>query len=109
MRNATYGYFESNPLPAGHHENYSRATTRQVPWTAKGLVITRLRLLTDPGFPLYDVSYCHGMIGEEHVIVQLPFSQLVKRKWKSEIIAYAKRDGVYAKGLGIFDNSSILC
>lgn len=109
MRNPTYGYYESNPLPAGHHENYKRATTRQVDWSTRGLKITRLRLLTDPGFPMYDVSYCHGMIGEEYVIVQLPFSQLTKRKWKSEIIEWAKREGVYAKGLGIFENVSVLC
>lgn len=28
-----------------------------VDWTEPGLEITRLRLLSDPGFPLLDVSY----------------------------------------------------
>lgn len=92
---------------AKYHD--SRGNPRTVYWDEPGLKITRFRLLSDPGFPLWDVSYCHGMIGDEHVDVELPFSQLPKRKWKSAVINYARKDKVFAKGLGIFDNVSTLC
>jgi len=82
-----------------------------VDWTDKRLAkITRLRLLSDPGFPLWDVSYCYGQLHDgTNVKVDLPFHQLPKRDMKAWIIKYAKKDGVYAKGLGIFDNISRLC
>lgn len=67
--------------------------------------VFRLRLLTDRGFPMYDVSYCYGTLKDgTNVRVSLPFHQLTKRKWKSEIIEWAKRDGVFAKRLGILDD-----
>ena len=78
-------------------------------WTTPGLQVTRLRLLSDPGFPAWDVSYCHGILDGRHVNVELPFSQLRKRGWKAEVIEYAKQDNVYAKGLGILTNVSTLC
>ena len=54
-----------------------------VDWTVDGLEITRLRLLSDPGFPFWDVSYCHGVLNGRHVNVRLPFSDLPKYKMKS--------------------------
>ena len=59
MRNPDYGYSETNPLPAsGHPERHGR-----VYWDDPRLKrITRLRLLSDPGFPLWDVSYCYGVL-----------------------------------------------
>ena len=87
---------------AYHDARHNGGDIETVDWTEPGLRITRLRLLTDRGFPMYDVSYCHGMVGDRHVDVQLPFHQLEKRRWKSDVLWYAKRDRVYAKGLGIF-------
>lgn len=67
--------------------------------------IFRLRLLTDRGFPFYDVSYCYGTLRDgRNVRVSLPFHQLPKRSWKRAIIEHAKREGVFAKGLGILDD-----
>ena len=34
-------------------------------WTEPGLRVVRLRLLSDPGYPEWDVSYCHGYVGDE--------------------------------------------
>ena len=81
-----------------------------VDWDDKDLVkITRLRLLSDPGYPAWDVSYCFGQLRDgTNVRVSLPFSQLPKRNVIGAILKYAKRDKVYAKGLGIFDNISRL-
>lgn len=81
-----------------------------VDWTEEGLEITRLRLLSDPGFPVWDVSYCHGRLNGRHVDVQLPFSQLPKYGkggYKAALYQEAKSTGKYIKGL--FSSISTLC
>lgn len=105
-----YPVNESNGLtdPQAYHAQVTHRIERDVLWTEPGLHITRLRLLTERGFPAFDVSYCHGEINGEPVNVQLPFDQLPRKGTHRAIIAHAKRDGVYAKGLGILDNISIL-
>lgn len=107
---ARYGARETNPIsgPDYHHQRHANGQPRLVKWTEPGLKITRLRLLSDPGFPYWDVSYCHGYLRGEPVNVQLPFSQLTKTKLYSEIIDAARRDGVFAKRLGIFAAISTL-
>ena len=104
--------FETNPLrdPSSYHKE---EITESVEWTAPRLGrIVRLRLLSDPGFPLWDVSYCHGILKDgSKVSVELPFDQLRKGGRGSvskQIIAYAKKDGVYAKGLGVLTAVSSL-
>ena len=72
--------------------------------------VTRLRLLSDPGFPVWDVSYCHGVLKDgTPVRVGLPFSQLPKKNMRKFIIDEAVKDRVFAKGLKIFDAISTLC
>jgi hypothetical protein len=92
-----------------HHENHAGT----VHWTDPRLAkITRFRLLSDPGFPYWDVSYIHGVLKDGRncdVYCDFPYGQLPKRGMKRFIIEAAKRDGVYAKGLGIFDALSTLC
>lgn len=85
------------------HETY-------VDWTDPDLkTITCLRLLSDRGYPYWDVSYVHGELKDGTPCrVNVPFMQLSKRRLFADIIKYAKQDGVYAKGLGIFDNISTL-
>jgi hypothetical protein len=103
----TYGAIELNGLENGqeYHDQYGDA--REVYWTEPGLRVTRLRLITDPGFPVWDVSYCHGRIGDEPVRVELPFSQLPRRGMRRAIVEAAKADKVYATGLGILDPTVI--
>lgn len=79
----------------------------KVDWTEPGLVITRLRLLSDPGFPAWDVSYCHGMLKGRHVDVRLPFSQLPKYGMKAALFKEAKATGKFINGL--FSAISTLC
>jgi hypothetical protein len=107
LRN-TYGAVETMGLGNGpeYHKNYAGARTVQ--WTEPGLKVTRLRLLSDPGFPVWDVSYCHGEIDGKAVRVELPFSQLPKKGMMGHIVRHAKRDGVHAKNLGVFDAISTL-
>jgi hypothetical protein len=104
-----YGARETNPLPAGYHEAFP-SNAPLVDWTDTRLArVTRLRLLSDPGFPVWDVSYCHGQLRDGTLVrVQLPFSQLPKRAMRKTIVMHAKRDGVYAVRLGIFNAISTL-
>jgi hypothetical protein len=62
--------------------------------------------VSDVGYPYWDVSYCHGMLDGEYVRVILPFSQLPKYKMKAAIVQYAKKEGVFIKG--ILENISTL-
>ena len=109
----TYGTHESNGLTNGiayheanaanHHHDYE-----SVSWDHPGLRVTRLRLVSDPGYPFWDVSYCDGELDGKFVRVELPFSELPKRAVAKTIIEHARRDKVYAKRLGILDCISTL-
>ena len=93
-----------------HRERHKQeGGVETVYWTVPGLEITRLRLLSDPGYPAYDVSYCHGILNGRHVNVQLPFSQLPKYGKggvKAALYNEAKKTGKFIKGLF---NTSTLC
>lgn len=104
-----YGAIETNGLPPGGQQELLDSLRGEVYWSDPTLDrIFRLRLLTDPGFPMYDVSYCYGTLKNgDNVRVRLPFYQLNKRTWKSQIIEHAKRDGVFAKSLRIFDEDVV--
>ena len=113
---------ETNPLTmqgGDYHSIFHKART--VCWTTPGLKVTRFRIISDPGFPAWDVSYCHGYIGDEPVLVDLPFSQVPKRctwtdkdgnkkpgGWKAYVIAKAKKAGINAYTLNIINAGSTL-
>ena len=101
-----YGTAETNGLPSGsdYHEQFAAA--QSVPWDIEGLTITRLRLVSDPGHPVWDVSYCHGTLDGEPVVVDLPFSELPKRGMKRALYKHAQATGRFIKGL--FDGISTL-
>jgi hypothetical protein len=112
-----YGAVEVNPLRGKHPKLQGT-----VSWTDKRLKrITRLRLLSDPGMPMWDVSYCYGVLKDgTEVKVSLPFHQLERShraygkvfkqpSIRAQLVTWAKRCGVHAKGLGIFEAISTLC
>ena len=105
-----YGASESNPIGAAYHDTITAKIGGTVYWNDPSLKsIIRFRLLGEAGFPAWDVSYCHGVLKDgTPVDVDLPFDQLPRRGWKRAVVAYAKKDGVYAAGLGIFANTSTL-
>ncbi len=72
--------------------------------------IVRLRLLSDRGFPFWDVSYCYGQMKDgTYVRVSLPWGQIPKKGGlNANIVKMCKEVGVYGKGLGIFDVISTL-
>lgn len=106
-----YGAQETNGLKDGAAYHAARKEAVKVSWTDPRLKrITRLRLLSDPGLGWWDVSYCHGELTDgTPADVLLPFSQLPKRNFKASILSAARRDKVFAKGLGLFEAISTLC
>jgi len=110
MGYSNYGVNEINPIPEGYLNRVTYAIKRSIGWDSKELKsVIRLRLLSDPGYPVWDVSYCHGVTKSgEYVDVTLPFSQLPKRQFRKAIVKYAIRDGVYARGIHILENISTL-
>ncbi len=101
---------ETNGLldPRAYHDAVTRRISRHVPWSVAGLRVTRLRLLSELGFPAWDVSYCHGDIDGEPVEVTLPFDQLPRRGLRTAIVEAATREGVNAQRLGVFEALSLL-
>ncbi len=93
-------------------EHWLPADARTVNWADPELKeITRVRYISDPGFPFWDLSYCWGLMKDgERVRVQLGqgMYQVPKRNFKGHMIEAARRDGVFLKGLGFFDNISTL-
>jgi hypothetical protein len=113
----------TNLLPAGNNYHDTFHGARHVDWSEPGLKVTRFRIISDPGFPLWDVSYCHGYLNGEPVHVDLPFSQLRKHGfrykdpktgeikkggWKAHVIAWGKKEEVNVYKLGILQNVSTL-
>ena len=97
---------ETNPLGLNieNAQDYHNQYNETVYWTDPRLAkITRIRLLSDPGHPVWDVSYVHGELKDgTYVRVSVGFDRLPKRNIASIILAAAKADKIYAKGLGIF-------
>lgn len=102
---------ETNALADGLAYHYGRRNQEggipRVCWTTPNLEVTRLRLLSDPGYPEWDVSYCHGILNGRHVNVALPFSSLPKKTWKTALYKEASATGVFIKGL--FSAVSTFC
>lgn len=102
-----YGAWETNGLEDA--DGYFSVEREQVALSDRRLRrITRLRLISDPGHPYWDVSYCHGVLKDgTQVRVLIPELSFLKRNLKGDIIAMAKREGVFAKGIGLLDDSVI--
>jgi hypothetical protein len=105
--------FETNGLldGAAYHEtvDYTRYFSLSEVAAAGGK-ISRVRLLTENigGRRLCDVSYIHATLpGGQIVNVQSGLNNLTpKYQLKGEMIEWAKREHVYAKGLGLLDESN---
>lgn len=98
-----YGATETNSL-IGEHPCHSLQGSATLGEVAK---VTRLRLLTERGYPFMDISYCYGEMadGTPVRIVDLPM-HLSRKAPKADLIAWAKAEGAYAKGLGLLDEGN---
>lgn len=106
---------ETNGLvnPAAYHE-VDRSVTVEVtdPRLAR---ITRARYLTDPGFPVWDESYVHGVLKDgTPVRVHMPQWQISKtangrrRSLAAGLVQMAIDNGFNARRLGLLDAISTL-
>jgi hypothetical protein len=107
-RDPTYGFLESNPITdeiRTIRDEISETVEFNDPRLNR---IVRLRLVSDPGFPVWDLSYCYGVLTNgDYVRVELPWYQFSKRNLQRDLITMCKESGVYGKGLGLFDHGVI--
>lgn len=94
---------ETNPLKYSGINPDDWDDAPYVDWTTPNLRIVRLRLLSDAGYPEWDISYCYGYVDGKPVNVSFPFGSIPKRGFKGFIIREAKRAKVFAKGMGLLD------
>lgn len=107
------GAFESNGLVDGaaYHASvdYTRTWSLAEVAEAKGQ-ITRVRILTERTYSgtFCDISYIHASLpGGQTVNVQIGVGNLTPlRSLKGEMIKWAQREGVFAKGLGLLNEGN---
>ena len=105
-------YYDSQGYEASDMQRYHAGVDHSTTYTPKGVLalggrVTRLRLLTDPGFPFLDVSYCHATLADGTVVpVELPFDQIPRVRAIPFIVEQAKREGFNARDLGLLDRSN---
>jgi len=97
---------EINPLNSLDKETMGQWNGKWIDWATPGLYIFRFRLISDPGFPFWDVSYCYGTLDGEVYRVQLPFDQLPKFGARKALYHHARKSGTFIRGL--FANLSFL-
>lgn len=69
--------------------------------------LTRVRLLTEAGYPYFDLSYAMGQLADgRHCRVRLDVSSLGRRTYRSQIAESCKRAGVNANKLGVWNAST---
>jgi len=110
LERGMYGELESNPITdewqrVREEIDHKNPVDLTDPRLAR---ITRLRLVSDPGFPYYDLSYCYGELNDGTPCrVDLPMYSFSKRYLKRDLVAMCKAAKVYGKALGILDDSVI--
>lgn len=107
-RALAYGVNETNNIAFAEYNyeqvDYDEYVTLGDPRLAS---IDRLRLLTEPGYPYYDISYCYGTLKDgRHVRISGAPQHLRRSKPKADLIAWAREEGAYAKGLGLLDEDN---
>lgn len=116
-RMESYGVAETTPLWMSgiDHDDIDHRTT--VDLSDRRLVsIIRLRLVTDDDYPLWDVSYCYGLLTDgRKVRVWLGTDRIRKigrgRRAtvnKGHLIELAKDAKRFAKKIGLLDNISTM-
>lgn len=109
-----YGATESNGLvnPKEYHETVDYSVTYSLKdFADAGGRITRLRLLTEyvPHLRtrMVDVSYCHGILPDGKIVpVGVYLHAATTRTLKGDLIALAKAEGVFAKGIGLLNEGN---
>jgi hypothetical protein len=102
----TYGVNETNPLWTSEvtHETITEEVTLGDPRLDR---VTRLRLLTEPEYPFFDISYVYGVLKDgTHVRITGAPMHLGRKTIKRDLIEWAKEEKAFAKGLGLLDDAN---
>lgn len=104
---------ETNPIAEGYYDEMASGSVTLAEVARRGGKVTRVRFLTErtPRGVVADLSYVHAVIDGKRHNVRVDMGYLIPRhQLKGELIAWAKREGVYAKALGLLDehNWSVL-
>jgi len=105
-----YGHHETSPLAESGIDHADLAGAETLALEDPRLVkVTRLRLLSEPGTPFWDLSYCYGLdVDGKPVWVDLPRYQFPKRNLSRALVDMAREAGRYGKGMGLLDAVSTL-
>lgn len=101
-----YGVNETNPLWTSEvtHETITEHVRLGDPRLDR---VVRLRLLTEPGYPYFDISYVYGVLKDgTHCRIEGGPMHLGRKTLKRDLIAWAREEGAYAKGLGLLDDNN---
>lgn len=102
-----YGVQEVNPMPKDYHEEELEYIGWEELRDVKGIKAERIRFLSDPGFPYWDLSYFHIRIdGKKFEVLGSPFGQVPKKGFKSYIYKVLRNQGIFIDGF--FDCISTL-
>jgi hypothetical protein len=104
-----YRVRETNPLP---RPDFHKEDRPEIYWEdlrrTDRIELERLRFVTDPGFPVLELSYCYLIVnGQKRRLVGChPFYRVPKKGWKRYLVQACKDRGIFIKYL--IDNTSIL-
>lgn len=102
---ARYGVEEQNNIADAAYNHTAVDYSEQVRLGDERLVrIDRIRLLTEPGYPMFDLSYCYGTLTDgRHVRVDLGAHQFPRKGLKPALVECARKAKVHAHGLHMLD------
>jgi hypothetical protein len=92
-----YKPFETNPMPAGYHDEEEEYITWEELKGMPNMEADRVRFISDRGFPFWDLSYFHVRIdGKRYHVQGAPFNQVPKKGGLSKnLYGILKEEGIY--------------
>ena len=94
------GVYETNGLKDSNYHNIERIDIAIEEITKSDKVsLERLRMVTDVGFPFYDISYIHITYNGKPANLIMNQMQLNKRTWKSDLIQICKNHKVFIEDI----------
>lgn len=95
-----YRVNETNPLEnaQAYHDEERIKVYFEYLSSKDDIELERLRLLTDPDFSHYDISYIHIIYnGQKAELLNFPMTQIPKIGWKETLIDICKEHNIFIK------------
>lgn len=95
-----YGVIEYNSITPGYHEIERENGSWYELKKSDRIIAERIRLITDPGFPWFDISYFHLWVnGTPTEFRDFPVIQLPKKGYKKVLIEECQKQGIFVKDI----------